>query len=78
LSEESEAKVKRFRLIAMTKEVSETLIIHFVHWLSFMKSILNKYRKLRKGKYKTYSLSIKGAPGSRMELNPGFKDIKLN
>ena len=71
-------EVKRLRLIALTKEVSETPIIDFVLWLSLMKSILNKHSKLRKEKYKIYGLSIKGAPGSEMELNPVFKDIKLN
>jgi hypothetical protein len=43
-----------------------------------MKSVLNKHTKLRKGKYKIYSLSTKGSPGREMELNPLFKDIKLN
>jgi hypothetical protein len=37
-----------------------------------------KRSKLRKEKYKTYGLNIKGAPGSKMELNPVLKDIKLN
>jgi hypothetical protein len=46
-----EAKVKRLKLIALTKEVSETPTIDFVHWLSLMKSILNKRSKLRKEKY---------------------------
>jgi hypothetical protein len=72
-----EAKVKRLRLIALTKEVSETPIIDFFLWLSRMKSILNKHRKPRKGKYKIYGSSIKGAPGSEMELNPVFKDSTL-
>ena len=45
-----EYKVKRFQLIALTKEVSETPIIDFVLWLSLMKSILNKHSKLRKEK----------------------------
>jgi hypothetical protein len=53
-------------------------IIDFVLWLNLMKSILNKHSKMRKGKYKIYGLSIKGAPGSKMELSPVFKDIKLN
>ena len=48
LFEESETKVKRLRLIALTKEVSETPIIDFVLWLSLMKSVLNKHSKLRK------------------------------
>jgi hypothetical protein len=34
-----------------------------------MKTILMKRNMLRKEKYKIYGLSIKGAPGSRMELN---------
>jgi hypothetical protein len=42
-----------------------------------MKNILNKHSKLRKGKYKVYGLSIKGAPGSEMELNPVFEEIKI-
>jgi hypothetical protein len=49
-------KVKRFILIALTKEVSEMPSIDFVLWLSLMKNILNKYSKFRKEKYK-------GAPG---------------
>jgi hypothetical protein len=56
--------VKRLRLIALAKEVSEMPIIDFVLWLSLMNSILNKHSKLRKEKYKIKCLSIKGAPGS--------------
>jgi len=67
-----EAKVKRLRLIALTKEVSGTPITEFDLWLSLMKNILNKHSKLRKEKYKIYGLSIKGAPGSEMELNSVF------
>jgi hypothetical protein len=47
-----EAKVKRFILIALTKEVSKEPSRDFVLWLSLMKSILNKRSKLRKEKYK--------------------------
>jgi hypothetical protein len=36
-----EAKVKRVRLIVMTKEVSKIPIIEFVLWLRFMKNTLN-------------------------------------
>ena len=72
------AKAKRLRLIALTKEVLETPIRNFVFWLSLMTSILNKHSKLRKEKYEIYGSSTKGAPGSEMELNPVFKDIKLN
>ena len=70
--------MKRLRLIALTKEVSETPFIAFVLLLSVMKSISNKCSKLRKKKYKIYVLSIKRAPGSKMELIPVLKDIKLN
>ena len=38
----AEAKVKRLRLFALTKEVSEMPILDCVLWLRFMKSILNK------------------------------------
>ena len=67
-----EAKVKRLRLIALTKEVSEVPIRDVVLWLNLMQSVLDKYNKLRKEKYKIYGSSIKGAPGSKMELNPIF------
>ena len=67
-----EAKMKKLRLIALTKKVLEMPIIDFVLWLCLMKSILNKHSKLRKEKYKIYGLNSKGAPGSRMEPTPMF------
>jgi len=70
-----EAKMKRLRLTALTKEVSEMLSRDFVLWFSLLKSILNKHSKLRKEKYKIYGPSIKGAPESEMERNPVFKEI---
>jgi hypothetical protein len=66
-----EAKVKRLRLIVLTKEVSKKPSRDLILWLSLMKS-LNKHSKLRKEKYKIYGLSIKGVPGSEMEQNPVF------
>ena len=60
LSEESESMVKRFILIALTKEVSKKPSRDFVLWLSLMKSILNKCSKLRKEKHKIYGSNIKG------------------
>lgn len=61
------AKVKRLRLIALTKEVSETSIIDSVLWLSLMKSILMK-KEVEKGKIQNiYGLRTKGTPGSEME-----------
>ena len=67
------AKVKRFGLITLINRVSKTALQRLY---SLMKSILIKHSKLRKEKYKMCGSSIKGAPGSRMELNPVFKDIK--
>jgi hypothetical protein len=67
-----EAKVKRFRFIALTKEVSKQSGINSIVWLlksSFMKSVLMKRSKLRKEKYKICDSSIKGVPGIEMELN---------
>jgi hypothetical protein len=64
-----EAKVKRFWLIALTKEVSEKPSIDFVLWFTFMTSVLIKHSKLRKEKHKMYGLSNKRAPGSALELN---------
>jgi hypothetical protein len=66
------AKVKRPRLIALTKEVSKNPSRDFILWLNLMKSVLNKHSKLRKEKYKIYSLNIEGESGSRIELNPMF------
>ena len=68
--------MKRIRLIALKKEISETCIIDFLFWLSLMKNILNKCRKLTKETYKIYELSINGVPTSEMELNSMFKEIK--
>ena len=59
------AKVKRLRLIALTKEVSKKLSRDFVLWLSLMKRSLNKHGKLRKEKYKMYGSNIKGVPGRK-------------
>jgi hypothetical protein len=67
-----EAKGKRLRLIALTKEVSKKPSSNFVLWLSLMKRNLSKYSKLRKERYKIYGLSIKQVPGIQMEQNPVF------
>jgi hypothetical protein len=61
-----QAKVKRLRLIALSKEVSKKPSRDFVLLLSVMKGSLNKHSKLRKEKYKIYGSSIKGVPGSEM------------
>ena len=45
-----EAKVKRLRLIALTKVVSEMPRRDFALLLSLMKNILNNCSQLRKGK----------------------------
>jgi hypothetical protein len=49
-----EAKVKRFGLMALTKEISKQPSRDFVLWLSLMKRSLNKHSKLRKEEYKIY------------------------
>jgi hypothetical protein len=67
-----ECKIKRFILVAVTKEVAKKSSGNFFLCLSLMKSVLIKRSKLRKEKYKIRSSSIKGAPGSEMEPNPMF------
>ena len=47
LKSRPEAKVKRFRSIALTKEVSEKPSIDFVLWFTLMKRVLIKHSKLR-------------------------------
>jgi hypothetical protein len=64
-----EAKVKRFQLIVLTKEISEKTSIDFVLWFTPMRS------KLKTEKYKVYGSSNKRAPASTMELNPVFREI---
>ena len=52
-----EAKVKRFRLITLKKEISKQPIINSVVWLlkfTLIKNILMKRNKFRKEKYKKY------------------------
>jgi len=73
-----EAKVKGSRLIALTKEVLQQSSLDSALWLTLMGSILIKRSKLRKESYEVYGSSITGAPGSEIELNPVFKDIKWN
>jgi hypothetical protein len=68
----SEAKVKRLRLIALSKDILKKPSREFVLWLSLMKRSLNKHSKLRMENYKIYGLSIKGVSGSEMEKNPAF------
>ena len=45
-----EAKVKRLRLIALSKDILKKPSREFVLWLSLMKRSLNKHSKLRKEK----------------------------
>ena len=71
----SEAEVKRLRLIALTKKIAKQSNLNSVLWFSVIKSVLMKCSELKKKKYKMYSSSNKGAPGSEMELNPVFKEI---
>ena len=67
-----EAKVKEFRLIALTKEVSRKLSIDFGLWFILMRSMLIKHSKLRKKKYKMY-----GSKGHQnIKWNQGSSDLK--
>lgn len=50
----SEVKVKRLRLIALTKEVSEMPITDFALWFSLIRSILNEHSILREEKCNIY------------------------
>jgi hypothetical protein len=68
-----EAKVKRFILIALIKEISKKPIRDFVLLFSLMKNNLIKYIKLQKKNYKINGSKNKGTSRSRMELNPMFK-----
>jgi hypothetical protein len=72
---DAKSKVKRIRLITLTKKVTEKPSIDFALWFTLTKNVLIKHSKLRKEKYKRYGLSNKGAPGSEPELNPVFKEI---
>jgi hypothetical protein len=55
-----EAKMKRLRLIALTKEVSKYPSKDFVLWLSLIKRSLNKHSKLRKENIKYMVQVLKG------------------
>ena len=72
----SEAKLKRLRLIALTKEVSEKPSIDFVLWFTLIKSVLIKHSKHKKGKYEKCGSSNKRAPESAIDLNPILQEIK--
>lgn len=67
--------MKRFRLIALKKEISKQPGIKIVVWLlkiTYKEHFNEKKQDERKEKYKINNSNIKGAPGSRMELNPMF------
>jgi hypothetical protein len=71
----TKAKLKRFRVIVLGKEISKQPSIDSVLWFTLLKSVLMKWSKLKKEKYKMYGSRIKRAPGSGMELNPVFKEV---
>lgn len=73
-----EDKVKRCRLIALTKEISRQFSLDSVLCLTDKKSLLIKRSKLRKEKYKVYGSKIKRAPGNGMKLNPVFRKLNRN
>jgi hypothetical protein len=72
---ETKAKMKRIRLISLTKEVSEKPSMDFLLWFTVMKRVLIKCSKLKKKKCKMYGSSIKEAPGNARELNLVFMEI---
>jgi hypothetical protein len=69
---------KVFKTNLISKKKKKKPSRDLVLWLSLMKNVLNKNSKLRKEKYKIHGLSIKGVPGSDMDMNPVFKNIILN
>ena len=74
----TQAKLERFRLTALIKEISKHPDTNFVLQLlkfTLMKNILMTRSKLRKEKFKIYGSKNKGPPGSRMELKPAFREI---
>lgn len=79
LSEElAEAKIKRFRIIILTKEVSKPTTFNFFQWFNLMEQVLIKFTKLREENCKMYGSKINREQGSGMELNLVFKAIKWN
>ena len=72
----TEAKVKSFRLILVTKEISKQPSIDPVVWclvLTVMK-INNENQQAEQGKYKMHNLRRMGAEKSGMVLSPVFKE----
>jgi hypothetical protein len=55
-----EAKVKRFRLITLSKESPNQPSIDSALWFTLMKNILIKCSKLRKEKYRMCCPGLKG------------------
>jgi hypothetical protein len=55
-----DAKLDRFSLAALRKEVLKKQRIDFVIWLTLMKNVSIKHSKLRKEKYKMYVQREKG------------------
>lgn len=53
--------MKKFRLIALTKEILKHASINTDRWFTLMKSVLIKHTKLRKEKYKMYGSRVKGS-----------------
>ena len=73
-----EVKLKRFRLIALTREVSNQPSLDSFLCFTLMRSVLIKFSQLRKKKCKMYGSIIKRASRSTTELNHVFKDFKCN
>jgi hypothetical protein len=54
------AKIKRFRLIALTNDISKKSNRDLVFWLSLMKNILNKHSTVRRKIIKCMALVVRG------------------
>ena len=75
-----EAEVKRFRLIALAKEISKELRMYAVIRFTLMMSVFMQHNKLsKKKKKKTYEPRIKGASGRKIaQGDKPSTDIKYN
>ena len=69
--------MKRIRLIAFTKDISEKSYRDVFLWFTFMKNILSKHSKLKKKTYNAHDSKSKEAR-KEAKLNPELKDIKRN
>ena len=76
LSEKSsEAKVKKYRLVILPKEVAKKPGINFVLQFTLVRTIWQSMASLKRKIYKMYASKSKRASESGMELNPLSRDF---